>query len=262
MKIQEWNLNEWCRKATSLIESPPDRKKVSQELRNHLDDHCDALTKRGMTFEEAVEKTLTAMGDPLDIAPTLAAIHHPFWGYFLRTARIIMAVLLVLLMISGWVFIGKQDIGTKNYDEVYWPEDGYTQVFTTTEDGSFTDSGYLYSLGKTTLWRSGDDRRLSFHITQTSIIPCFASDKYRLNFHSDLPFWAQDSLGNRYDSYDFDQGSASFLSTYRSQSGIFTWTHECMIIGLSPDATWVDIYYDRDGRNHVLHIDLMGGNGQ
>lgn len=259
MKIQEWRFTNWCGIATSLIEFPPDRKEVAQELRNHLDDHCEALMERGMPYEEAAEKTLTSMGDPLDIAPQLAVLHRPFWGYFLRTVRIIVVVLLVLLLIPGWKFLCAQDFGLRNYAEVYWLDDGFTLTYSAETEASFTDSGYTFTVTKADVWQSDSEQRLYFYVEQTGPLPCSVAEDYSRYQYPAKAFWGQDDLGNYYYSMDtFSQGDLN-IQAARSQTGIFTWTYECWINDLPAGISWIDIHYDRDGRDHILRIDLTGG---
>lgn len=80
-------LTSWCHAATILIRFGPDRKAVYNELLAHLEERRDAFMEQGLNEREASTKALEAMGDAYEIAPQLAAIHRPFWGYFLRVSR-------------------------------------------------------------------------------------------------------------------------------------------------------------------------------
>ena len=79
--MKHWKLTQWCVRATGRIRYSPDRAAVHEELRQHLDDRSDGFLAKGFSEEEAIEKTLDAMGDPAELAPLLAQIHKPFWGY-------------------------------------------------------------------------------------------------------------------------------------------------------------------------------------
>ena len=99
--MQHWKLGKWCNQAVRLIRYPPDRKEVFEELRQHVDDRSDLFLAQGFSQEEAVEKTLLAMGDADELAPQLAAIHRPFWGFAYSitkwfTKLVIFALLLLL----------------------------------------------------------------------------------------------------------------------------------------------------------------------
>ena len=76
-------LRRWAQNAVYRIGFPGDRKKVYQELMNHMEDHRDALMEQGKSEKEACEAVEKAMGDPFAVAKDLAEIHRPFWGYFL-----------------------------------------------------------------------------------------------------------------------------------------------------------------------------------
>ena len=71
----------WCRDAISGIRYWKDRNKVFGELYEHLEDRYDYFIEKGYTHEQAQKKTLEAMGDPMELAPQLAAIHKPHWAY-------------------------------------------------------------------------------------------------------------------------------------------------------------------------------------
>ena len=52
----------WCASAVSGIRYKPDRRKVYAELYAHLEDRCAAMTDAGVPEDEAVKRTLEAMG--------------------------------------------------------------------------------------------------------------------------------------------------------------------------------------------------------
>ena len=96
----------WCRAAVDQIRYGPDRKDVYDELYAHLEDRYEAELDRWETPEEAMEATLNAMGSASELAPQLAAVHRPFWGYALTCTRWLIGFLLVLLSIDLVVFLG------------------------------------------------------------------------------------------------------------------------------------------------------------
>jgi len=79
--------------------------------------------------------------------------------------------------------------------------------------------------------------------------------------------WAEDSLGNRYESFyhhinNFEK-TAHYLQSYRSTSGYFSANH---FIGFtnfcSLDAQWIDLHYHQEGRDMVFRITLLGGDSE
>ena len=262
MKITEWRFTAWCSNATKFIDFPPDKKRVAQELRDHLDDHCASLMESGMSQEDAVKTTLEAMGDPFDIAPQLGALHRPFWGYFMKATRIIAMVLLALLLIPGYRFLAKQAFAPIGIDPQYWANNGYTPIFSAETGDSFKDRNNTLTLTKASLWQKEDEQVLYFEVTHRSPLPCSVAQNYSLFKNPAMTFWAEDNLGNYYYSYDSAFEDDLAIQVIRSQTGFFTWTYECWVNDLPEGVEWLNIHYDRDGRNHILFIDLTGGDGK
>ena len=73
-------------------------------------------------------------------------------------------------------------------------------------------------------------------------------------------FWAVDSLGNRYassaEAHYADTPKVKYSGGFYSQ-GFGSSSLE--IIHFDAEAEWVELRYDRDGRDIVLRIDLTGG---
>ena len=80
-------------------------------------------------------------------------------------------------------------------------------------------------------------------------------------------FYAVDDLGNYYWSSN-DPEVIYTWQTLRSLRGNFhatgLWTseYEAFIASVDPAASWVELRYDRDGRDVRLRIDLTGGESQ
>ncbi len=89
----------WLRDAVKYIKFPPDRRRVQQELYEHMISRNLDFLAKGATEEEADKLVCQAMGDPEEVGKALAEVHKPFWGYFLRALRILTAVVLVLLAV-------------------------------------------------------------------------------------------------------------------------------------------------------------------
>ena len=69
-----------------------------------------------------------------------------------------------------------------------------------------------------------------------------------------------DDQGNRY-APPYESGPDTNRILVRSYR-VNPWTsvHELVIWDLdAPDARWMELHYDRSGRNHTLRIDLTGG---
>lgn len=243
---------DWCREATEKIRYGPDREVVSKELRDHLEDKYDALIAKGLSPEEAEAQSIRAMGSAQEIAPQLAAIHRPWLGYLYSIARFfgistaIMAM--ALLVVFTWDrFFTK--ISCDNYESfAEYAEDFYKP------DVSISVEGYGIRSPEAAVDRDADQLHFQVEVTYWPWMEEFGA----LN-----EFWALDSEGNTYPSInEFDYMIQRGL-VYRSSmasGGISVST--ITLAGFDCDAQWVELHYDRDGRDIVLRIDLTGGGKQ
>ena len=80
-------------------------------------------------------------------------------------------------------------------------------------------------------------------------------------------FYAVDDLGNYY----WSSNDPEVIYTWQTQrsltgnahaTGLWTSEYEAFIASVDPAASWVELRYDRDGRDVRLRIDLTGGESQ
>ena len=275
MNIIQWNFRAWCQKATSLIKFSPDRRAVEAELRQHLDDRYETLLEKGLSPEEASAKTLEAMGDPWDIAPQLAAIHRPFWGYFLRTCRIILIILLVLGTIPIFQFFSSREYIADSHREFnpyaaesYGGDTGRILLHMSQPDVSCSSDGNTFTVTDAVVFTetapaTGEPQtRFYFLIEHSSLLPALEHDDYELWLPVTNWFSATDSLGRHYDAAFRRGDGIGYIGSDSIRNGLFSRTIECWINDFqSTDAEWIDICYEREGRSFTLHIDLSGGDG-
>lgn len=264
-----WKFQNWCDAAVSGIVFPPDREQVHGELLDHLYDHYDDLVAQGIDRDTAQMMALNAMGSAAEIAPQLAAIHRPFWGYLLRFTRIALVTVLcaAVLLTVGQLWRTEyhdfaDDSGLHPFDETSADRDfgTFERVFYTEPDQSVHSDGYTITLTKAAVWHAdyhdgGEHHTLYFQMEVFNPRPWAE--------FSDIARWfrAVDSLGNTYDC--FNEGItnyAPYISGNGYHTGPQTYTHD-MWIGdyRSQGAEWIDFYYDREGRDLVLRLDLTGG---
>ena len=273
------NFITWCLRATSLIRYGPDRNMVSKELMDHLEDHRSALMEQGMTQEEASEKALEAMGSADEIAPQLAAVHRPFWGYFLRASKIAVVVLLCLCIVPVWRYIKNLDLqetpSLRQFDiyseESYGGDTGRTLLHLSHPDTSFTAYGSRFTITDAALIiypkPSGSlfPPSLYIRMQQTSSLPYQQHKEFFPGPFRFAPsyFIARDSLGNEYAMYPSNPPEgAKYMRSYTVQSGVYTATHELWINNFPPEAEWVDLCYERDGQSIAIRIYLSGGSSK
>ena len=265
----------WCETAVSGIRFKPDRARVYDELYAHLLDSFDALTETGAEKDEAETRSLAAMGSPDAVAEQLAQIHRPFWGYVLRAARWLLVISAVLAIFTLPRFIrnlGINSIRTFSFEEDYfeqreWDRDGLhgEQVFYTEPMSRDFSDGYRFTLTRAAEWHEtgtlpdgsrADD--YGFYLT----VEVFNLRPWMQPSEALREFYAVDSLGNRYEasnkSYYGCEPSLAGNAVLRTGLCAVTWelwlSEYC-----SHGAEWIELRYDRSGRNVRLRVVLPGG---
>jgi len=264
----------WCREAVSGIKYRPDRDAVYEELYSHFEDRYEVYLAQGFDPQEAEERTLLAMGSASEIAPQLAEVHRPFWGYLLVISRSVFALLAVFTLILSVQFFSQNDLWNasafsfQNYDAYtdtsYQNENqSSVRILYLEPECSIRADGYTISATDAAWWKT-----------------TYASHKEQEVFYARLDItnprpwaekpqgitmlWVEDSLGNRYDDLyaQADPGRGYLGGTLR-RTGLFTYTYDLYLNKfVSQEAQWIDLRYNRDGRDITLRIDLTGGASQ
>ncbi len=261
--------SQWCRQATGQIRYKPDRQAVYDELMAHLQDHRDSLTGQGMCEDAAARQALAAMGSSEEVAPQLGRIHRPFWGYVYRAVKI--AAIVLCLQAAFWGIVSGTQLVQKLFFTEFQP--GYQRpngnecwemaAHIQPEQSVWCD-GYWIRISHAALWEQTDaaltvidgyGRILTFdmEIVDTQF--------FRTGSNPSRYFWAVDSQGNRYASID----EAFYTDQARIRSGGYSSQGRYISVGMKiplpliQDIRWMELHYDRDGRDIVLRIDLPGG---
>ncbi|MBQ7801122.1 MAG: hypothetical protein IJ375_02220 [Oscillospiraceae bacterium] len=268
-----YSFKTWCLRAIAQIRFPPDQDAVMAELYAHMLDHYDALMEAGVGREEAERRTLEAMGSPEEIAPQLAAVHHPFWGWLLWGTRIALALILCAAVFCAVPYLRNTFYSGPDwnrydpYEDTYISDEvGVTELVLRTEpDQSAESDGFHLTLTRAAWWHTDfvDDSQedldtFRFQIRVFNPRPWAG----RPEFYEWL--WAEDSLGNYYYPFYLDNAVAGDPGVTGNcyHSAPFTYTLDMWLSNFcSMDADWIDIHYDRSGRDIVLRIDLTGGDG-
>lgn len=257
----------WAEKAVSGIIFPPDRESVCRELMDHMEDHYDYLLEEGLDDDTARKKAVEAMGDAYEIAPQLAAIHRPFWGYFLRATRVILVIALVITLIPFGIHAWNTDYGLP---VSHWPDGhvlsmstygedtGRTLLFLSSPNVTQRSDGYTFTLTHAVHWRNEEYDNSVFLVYMKESHPL----PWAQHGAAGEWFWAEDSLGNVYECYcdHHPDEDTPVLSVWGNETGPFSYTYALWpSTDVPEDAQWLDIRYTRDGRNLVWRIDLTGG---
>lgn len=248
------DFNDWCYHAVAEIRFKPDREAVFQELKNHLEDHYEDLLSQGNSPEQARKLAMEAMGDPEEIAPQLGQIHKPWLGYLYRVVKwvtIPSCICALFLLIS---FAGSHIhsvISTANYDSLREEAEGGSYYQPNVSDNS---DGYRFTVTEAAVNAAGDTLYFELQSIYWPWLqePAIAND-----------IWAVDSIGNHYACKREFQYEDIPKVTY--QGGFFSQgicVLNMKITHFDSSAQWVELHYDRDGRDLVLRIDLTGGEAE
>lgn len=242
----------WCREATKGIRYGPDRKAVYRELMDHLEERQDSLLAEGRSPTQATASALESMGSAQEIAPQLAAVHTPWLGYLLNTLRFVTVPLcaftLFLLIFTAGSLLSTW-IGSKNFNSIpanYGPLEYYAHP-----NVSDSSDGYYFLVSEVGLPKDRDFLAFELDVVYWPWME-HANIAYRL--------WAIDNNGNYYPSRaESNYEDIPKVTTGGGQYSTCIGITSMKILGFDKTAQWVELHYDRDGRDIVLRIDLTGG---
>ena len=261
----------WCSVAVGSIRFAPDRREVYWELYAHMEDQYEELLAAGYTERDAEQEVTAAMGDPKETAAQLERIHRPFWGYALRAARWCLLIAAVLALVTVPRYVKKLEINDARYGEGLFREtwsgkDGENRLVWYAEPGTKARcDGYTFTAARAAArsYVGWDDHHLDgdFLVIEVKVFnprpwaePCGAMGA----------FTAVDSLGNVYyenDLYNADSG-VPYLGCIWGRTGLLTWTWEVCFNGCqSHEAEWIELRYQKSGRDLRLPIDLREKKG-
>jgi len=250
----------WCQEATGLIRYRPERKLVARELRQHMDDRYESLLDQGLSDEDAEAKTLTAMGSSEELAPLLAEIHKPYWGYALRVLQWVMIFLIIVSLITAHNAIDDTLFEYKSEWLSNTIVGNYQRIFYDEPKTYFPCDDYTLQIQKVALWTPvspefGQHKALylQIRVTQPPLAPNFNAWRY---------IGATDSSGTTYIPYNDSHslGQSSKVSLGGVKYSVFYDTGILVLHNMNgSDMEWIDLHYDRDGRNITVRIDLTGG---
>lgn len=91
----------WLERATANIYFGPDRRAVSRELEDHIQELRRRKEAAGLDGAAAERAALEAMGSPEDIAEPLGRLHRPWWGWIWRCSQGLLAAALLWVLAAA-----------------------------------------------------------------------------------------------------------------------------------------------------------------
>lgn len=273
----------WAAQAAAQIRFKPDRPAVEEELLAHMEDRADALMRDGMLAREAEKAALAAMGDADEVGRALAAVHKSWVGYLWLWSR---RVLILCVVVMVWMALGFSERVLFSDSDAWWeqfsyfsPLGKYEEYYQRTElspDCADKSDGYTFTVpAEMVIARERYEWSEEYEGERyTEMVEAGTTLYLILRATSLLPgtesctafrsFYAVDDLGNFYpscneaDHLDTAQYERALIGNY-GQSSLWASDYEAWITSIDPDARWIELRYDREGRDVRLRIDLTGG---
>lgn len=259
----------WCVMASSYVRAKEDREEVKDELWAHIEDRYDSLLAGGVDDERAAELTLEAMGDAHEVGKLLRKIHKPYLSWAVTASKWLLILAALVWMYMG-VFEGFIGNMVSEYDSRYddYLENNFERTITLAEEDGDTVflldvkdtaecEGYTFSVPDAMQIRFEEEGlyRLNFGLRATHPMPWRdspdAADEY---------IFAVDDLGNIYKSPVYTgYGDNTWIYSNGCGRSLFSHFYELSVGGIPQNAKWVELRYDRYGREFSLRINLEGG---
>lgn len=263
--IRTIRLRRWCFDATLGIRVSPDKELVAQEIYEHICDRMAGLIATGLDEDSAEQAVMEIMGKPLELNAPLGRLHRPFWTLALRWSHRIMVVLMVVTLLCYSIHYLDTTFFRNTiveFDRAAPPALSGTHNLLWQDKTNIAESaeGYRIRAYQTSLWHTasqdGDEKLLlNIQIKITNPLPW----SERPDFGAWI--WAEDSLGNQYVSGGLDTPAKEpAIQAVQYHTGPTSYILDLWIFQyISKDAQWLDLHYDRDGRDITLRIPLSGG---
>ena len=270
MNINPWR--EWAGKAASHIKYAPDRGGVIRELMDHMEDKAEALKARGVPEEAAAKAALDSMGDPDEVGAELAAVHKPWLGRLWDVSRTILILSIVAAVLVGGYRLMVHLMYPDAYTErspFFWQAveetDKHTTVVWLDADCKDRSDGYTFTvphaiLEYTEAYTRWDGAEIEAGRRLRLVMEANWWNPLKEEPGAFQRFYAVDDRGTVY-ADTWEQGGqydpAFVGNVYRT--GLMSAEYDAWFANLDPEAQWVELRYDRDGRDVRLRIDLTGG---
>lgn len=121
------NRKEWIETVLREIRFTPDRRKIRQELLEHMEDRMEEYMEwekadSDEAIAEAEARVLASMGDPVELGQDLNRQHKPWLGWLWLGSRAVLAAAVLAVMVLWfclWVITPAEDSNLMNLEEEY-----------------------------------------------------------------------------------------------------------------------------------------------
>lgn len=266
-EVPHRTIGQFCDHVCMYVRFRPDHEAITQELTGHLEDHKDALLEGDpdMPLLEAEYRAVAAMGDAEALGRWLDSIHSPVLGWFqIWFFRVVVLVgVLVLLLFLPQAERAAQHLASRP-PELAISEN--SQILAELHpEGAWSWQDYTFFIPQAVEAREWDGRSVRALLKIAHPNP-WRKDPVLLS-----AIWAEDDLGNRYDSMDTvnerlsgDGYPAWHGDCWGSTAArfLFATYYEIEVRKVDPAATQITLHFDRYGEDVLwLTIPLEGGGG-
>lgn len=220
---------------SSKIKFSLDREEIRDEIETHFEDRYYYELNKGLSADEALDKTLSVMGDPDEIGSELNKVHSPIIGWL----SVITSVIKVILIVFSVFTFGSMAI---------------ISLFSTNGINNIPEDEIIYHLEIDEVVYL-DDRTIKY----TDIIYDKDNNIHIFSKNYDKKLWGTGwSLGSMGVISD-DLGNEYFSGGSSSSAGIITKSHR-RLNDFSEDANELIITYDNYNRYYQIIIPLGRSN--
>jgi len=121
------NRNEWMDAVLHEVKFTPDRRKIRQELLEHMEDRLEEYMEwENADSDEAIAEAeawvLESMGDPAEVGRELNLQHKPWLGWLWMASWAVLAATVLAVAVMGfclWVITPAEDLRKMDLEEEY-----------------------------------------------------------------------------------------------------------------------------------------------
>jgi hypothetical protein len=278
------NWSDWAARVVRHIRFFPDREGVEQELLGHLEDKTeDILGQKQIPTEDAERLALETMGDADELGRQLNKVHNAWLGYLWLLSKWALIACLVAVVFAFCLFC--DDGYLVRDDDENWMDSlverqnvadyaQYQHITRLTQSCVDESDGYIFTVPEVMVWYnegytvSGEDEGevYSYEMAENTGLYLTVRARTRLpDLHGCkgfYGFYAVDDRGNVYENvlaFSEDGTVMPRLTGNVVMTSLWSSEYRAYIPSVDPEAAWVELRYDRDGRDVQLRVDLTGG---
>ena len=266
-QVPRRTITQFCDHVCQYVRFHPDHEAIAAELAAHMEDHRAALLEAhpDMTLWEAEYRAVASMGDAEALGRKLNAIHSPVLGWlqiwFFR-AVVLVGVLAFLLLLPQAEQAAQQLAARPPELEI---SESSRVIAALHPEGAWSWQDYTFSIPQAVETQDWDGRSVK------ALLKIAHPNPWRKEPVLPGSIWAEDDLGNRYDSMDTvnellsgDGCPAWRGDCHGSTAARFLFVTYCEIEvrKVDPAAAKLTLHLDRYGEDVLwLTIPLKGGGG-